>query len=114
MVSKQLFSLENLSQYVGDDPNQIKEMIKIFLDTTPPEIDLMKDFAEKQEWFEVYKLAHRMKPSIEVFAMYDLLEDVRKIEHIAHENNSDNTLLEYLDRVSTKFSEVWRLLEKEL
>ena len=46
--------------------------------------------------------------------MDDILEDIVKLKNIARENNSDNTLLEYLERLSTKFSEVLKLLKKEL
>jgi len=33
------YSIDKLLQYVGNDVNQINEMIKIFLDTIPPDID---------------------------------------------------------------------------
>lgn len=114
MENKQPFRLDKLTQYIGDDPDQIKEMIRIFLDTIPPDIELMKEFMEKEEWFEVYKLAHRIKPSFEVFAMDDILEDIKKIEHLAKENNVDYSLGDYLDHLSINFKEVTKLLENEL
>ncbi len=114
MKDSKPYCLDKLAQYVGNDESQVKEMINLFLTTIPPDIDQLKKFSEKKEWFEVYKLAHKIKPSFEVFAMDDILEDIKKIEHLAKEDNADSTLNEYLHRLSVNFESVTILLENEL
>ena len=111
---KKLYSIDRLSQYVGDDPKQIVEMIVLFLDTVPPEIIQLHHLSEKERWSEVYKLAHRIKPSFEVFAMDDILEDIKKIEHLARENNIEGSLSYNIQQLSNKFLGVTKLLRQEL
>ncbi|NQU34722.1 MAG: Hpt domain-containing protein [Bacteroidetes bacterium] len=111
---KKPYSIEKLSQYVGGDPKQIDEMIVLFLDTVPPEIIQLSQLTKQEKWPEVYKLAHRIKPSFEVFAMDDILEDIKKIEHLARENNVEGSLSYYIQQLSNKFLGVTKLLKQEL
>ena len=108
------YSIDKLRQYVGDDPDQIREMICLFLDTVPKEVIQIQNFANKKEWFEVYKLAHRIKPSFEVFAMDSILEDIKKIEHLARENNVEQSLDYYIGIFSDKLNTSVELLKTEL
>ncbi len=114
MKAGELYSIEKLAQYVGDDEVQIKEMINIFLETVPPEITELQKLTEKEQWLDVYKLAHRIKPSFEVFAMYDILDDIKKIEHLARENNTEGSLSLYIQKMATKFEIVMKQLKHDL
>lgn len=114
MVHSSLYSLEKLSQYVGNDQEQIKEMIQLFLETVPPDIDKIVVFSQQREWAEVSKVTHRIKPSFDVFEMTEILDDIKKIHQIAKENNVDNSIDNYLSRLSINFNKVTTLLKSEL
>lgn len=108
------YSLDKLSQYVGNDINQIKEMISLFLDKLPPDIDLLKKYTYSNDWQKVYEIAHRIKPSIEIFDMDSILFDIKDIEKQARENNIEGNLDTLISELSKKFSKVILLLQKEL
>jgi HPt (histidine-containing phosphotransfer) domain-containing protein len=114
MTGKKSYSIEKLKEYVGDNPTQIREMITLFLDTVPDEIVCMQKLADEKEWVEVYKLAHRIKPSFEVFSMDSILDNIKKIEHLARENNVENSLVEYIKKLSIELKEIEELLRSEL
>ena len=108
------YKLEKLSQYFADDRNQIKEMIDLFLDTIPPEIKQLEAFAEKEEWHELLKITHRIKPSFDVFEMKDILNDIKAIEKIAQKKNLEGTLNNCIRELSEKFDKINASLQFEL
>ena len=111
---KKLFSLEKLSEYVGDNKDDIKEMINVFIDTTEPEVSKLKELAEKLEWENVYKIAHKIKPSFKVFEMSEMIEIIDSIEVLASQNNKDANLDSKLNEFSKKFNEIISLLHNEI
>ena len=114
MEHKKPYTLAKLSQYVGGNKDEIKEMISIFLETIPLDINQLPELAEKQDWQSIYKIAHKVKPSFDVFAMDDILVDIRNIELLARENNKDRNLVSFIQKLMDKFSAVVILLQAEL
>lgn len=114
MIAGKPYSLDNLSEYLGNDEKQIKEMIGLFLDTIPPDVDQMIKFSDEKKWEEVYKLAHRIKPTFEVFKMMDLHTEIKTIENIARRGNEDDTLDIHIGRFLKGFNLVKDMLEYEL
>jgi len=114
MIEGKPYSLDNLSEYLGNDEDQIKEMIRLFLDTIPPDVDQMINYSDGKQWEDVYKLAHRIKPTFEVFQMHDLHAEIKTIEIIARQGNEDDTLDIHLGRFLKGFNLVKDMLEYEL
>jgi PAS domain S-box-containing protein len=65
----------------------VHKMIALFLEQVPADILKMNEFVQKQEWEQVSKLAHRMKPSIESMGIGSLKEAIREIE--SRERNNE-------------------------
>ena len=114
MDPKKPYTLDKLSQYVGGNKDEIKEMIGLFLETIPLDINKLPELAQKKEWQNIYKIAHKVKPSFDVFAMDDILIDIKNIEFLARENNKDGNLVSYIQKLMEKFSAVVVLLQAEL
>ena len=114
MNQAKLYNLDRLSQYVNNDLTQIKEMINIFLGTIPQDIDQLQKSADKERWDKVYEIAHRIKPSVDVFEMNEILIDIKRIEKLAREDDIENNLVELIKELSEKFNSVILLLQKEL
>jgi hypothetical protein len=114
MEYKKPYALDKLSQYVGGGKDEIKEMISLFLETIPVDINQLPEFVEKQEWQNIYKIAHKVKPSFDVFAMDDILIDIKNIELLARENNKDGKLVSFIPKLMEKFGAVVVLLQAEL
>ncbi len=114
MNQTKLYNLDRLSQYVGNDDNQVKEMINIFLNTVPQDIDQLQKSADKEKWDKVYEVAHRIKPSVDVFEMNEVLVDIKRIEKLARDNNIENNLAKLIKKLSEKFNSIILLLKKEL
>ncbi len=114
MGIKKPYSLHKLSAYVGGDRNEIIDMINIFIDTTSIDINKLSELAKNKEWQSVYKIAHRNKPSFDVFEMNSILGDLKIIELLAQENDKDGTLASLIQKFIYKFDEIVLLLRGEL
>lgn len=66
----------------------IHKMIALFLEQVPVDILKMNEFVQKQDWEQVSKLAHRMKPSIESMGISSLKDAIREIE--SREKNGES------------------------
>ncbi|MBC8321620.1 MAG: Hpt domain-containing protein [Bacteroidetes bacterium] len=114
MPTKQPFKLNKLSQYFGNDTTQIREMLTLFIDTVPPDIMQLQELAYKEQWEEILKITHRIKPSLDVFEMNDILEDVRKIEDIVRLNNKEENLNNYLIKLVDNVNKMKLLFLSEI
>jgi len=114
MGIKKPYSLHKLSGYVGGDKNEILDMINIFIDTTSNDINKLSELAKNKEWQSVYKIAHRIKPSFDVFEMNSILGDLKTIELLARENDKDGTLVPLIQKFIIEFDEIILLLQVEL
>ncbi len=108
------YKLEKLSQYFAGDKNQIKEMIALFLDTIPPDIDTLGKLSKQEEWNELLEITHRIKPSLDIFEMKELLVEINRIEYIAREKNLEGNLNSYILILSEKFNKIKTSLNDDL
>jgi len=114
MKLEKTYSLDKLSQYVDGDEEQIKEMIKLFLDSIPVDINELPKLSEKGDWQSIYKIAHKVKPSFDVFAMDDVLIDIKNIELLARSNNHGGNLVLCIQKFMTKFNAIVSQLQAEI
>ncbi|MFK5855426.1 MAG: Hpt domain-containing protein [Bacteroidota bacterium] len=114
MELKKLYSLDKISEYVGGDKDEILEMITLFLETIPTDIDKLPEFANNGDWQSVYKIAHKVKPSFDVFAMDDIHADLRTIEVLARNNNEDGNLVALISELIEKVNDIVLLLKAEV
>jgi|FLOH01.1.fsa_nt_gi HPt (histidine-containing phosphotransfer) domain-containing protein len=108
------YKLEKLSQYFAGDKNQFKEMIGLFLETVPPDIAILGKLAKQDKWNEILEVTHRIKPSLDVFEMNEIIIEINKIEHIAREKNLDGNLNSCIRILSENFNKISTSLNNEL
>ncbi len=107
------YSFHKLSEYVGGEKNEIINMITLFIDTIPLETNQLQELASKKDWQSIYKIAHKIKPSFDVFAMDELVADITSIELLSHNNNSNGNLVYVINKFIKKFDAIILLLAVE-
>ncbi len=103
------YSLDKLRQYVGDNEKQIREMVLLFINTIPPDLLKLNKYAAASDFENTYKMAHRIKPSFDVFDLKDIYSDIKEIEALA-KDSSDSLLLN--SKVSSFQLKVEDVIEK--
>jgi len=114
MEPKKLYSLDKISEYVGGDKDEVLEMITLFLETIPKDIEKLPHFAKNGDWQSVYKIAHKVKPSFDVFAMDEIHADLQKIELLARNNNEEGNLITLVSQLLEKVNNIVLLLKDEV
>lgn len=97
-----------------DDPEYTIEILQLFLETTPPSLEALRQFTLQEDWEEVYQTAHKLKSSLGVLQMDDLLAEVTSIEQSAKEQQKLEGIPRLLKRIVREFNLMKPMLEAEL
>jgi len=77
----QLYSLETLKDFLGQDESALKEVLKSFIETTIENIEVLKTAIKEQNHDEIKSIAHRIAPmfkQIQSNEIGELLKDLEK------------------------------------
>lgn len=88
--STKLYNLTKLLSLSRNDTAYVQKMVQIFIDQTVLSIQQIKDAYALKDLNTVYKIAHKIKPSIEGMGIDILRNDIREIEKIAHEGKDSD------------------------
>jgi HPt (histidine-containing phosphotransfer) domain-containing protein len=83
-----MIDLSYLKTTTENDPNVIKELIKLFIDQLP---DLKKNILnsyESKNWKAMKEAAHKAKSSFQIIGAYTQAEELKQMEIMAVENHN--------------------------
>ncbi|QQV03424.1 MULTISPECIES: PAS domain S-box protein [Chryseobacterium] len=94
-----LYDLKNIKTLSRGNEEFVQKMLSIFISQTEETIPLTEKAFDEKNCAEIARLIHKIKPSIEGIGIYSIKEDVKMMEILAKENN-------------TELSELYLLFEK--
>lgn len=103
------YSVNNLKEIAGDDPEFMAVVAQTFLQEIPPDLAALEEAIGNDNKELAYQFAHKMKPNIEMFGI-NLLKEITSIEswtktsknvaavegHITHVSETLHTVFEEL------------------
>jgi len=92
----------------------VKKMINIFIDTTPPEIKIIKESLANGNYVQLGATAHKIKPSIDTMGINSLMDNIRTIEKYGKEAINTNELPELVEKLEDTLNTVFDQLKQEL
>ncbi|MEZ5083815.1 MAG: Hpt domain-containing protein [Bacteroidales bacterium] len=113
MDSKRLFDLTNLAEMLGDDKKAILQMVKIFLQATPESLNELNKCFEKNDLQGVSKLAHKLKSSVDIFAVKDIKQEIRRLENNTRDNINLDEVPELVAKINLILSTTIKQVEEE-
>lgn len=82
MVEKNpVYCLDKLVEYVGNDQAVLHEMIALFIGTSKEAVDQMNQCLDEADYTAISKIAHKLKPNLDIFGIDELHEPIRELEH---------------------------------
>ncbi len=61
------------------------QLIKLFLDDTPKSLQAITTCLENENWEELYRNTHKIKPSLEMLGLQqEIIDALLQIDHYAH------------------------------
>ena len=109
-TNNQSYNLRKLKSFVGEDIAVIREMVEIFIQTNK---DLLSQIVEGQkvnDLDKIYKAAHAMKPTLDIFGLDDLYIPIREIESIGKTKNNIENLTALVEQFENRLQPILKQL----
>lgn len=95
--------LHYLTHRTKSDPKLMMEMISLYLEQTPPLINIMKHSFQKKDWDSLYSAVHKMIPSFSIMGISSDFENMaKKVQEYASTQPKTDEVLEmvlHLERI---------------
>ncbi|MEP6846859.1 MAG: Hpt domain-containing protein [Panacibacter sp.] len=101
---RQLYSLDKLRE-IDNAEDFILQVIGIFLDTVPSNMDALVKACAEKDWENVYFFAHKIKSNVILLNIDSILEDIRFTEQSAKNKINLEALpvkINFIEEVVTK------------
>ena len=103
-----------LRAYLGNDMQQVKEMLILFLDNIPADLTELTTFCRKHDFANIRKSAHRMKSSVKFFGLNEVSEMLEQMERMAGNNAIPDDIDSMSSLLNRKMENELEILRKEL
>ncbi len=88
-LDEPLFSLKKLESHSRGNKEFLLKMINIFKEEMPRSLLLLKEALKNEDWIKVSQIAHKIKPSIDLFEIGEITKVVRELESEGKKNSPD-------------------------
>lgn len=105
--------LEELS--MGDE-SMIIEMIELFLEKSPGNVDAIHRHYRDEEWKKLGEAAHKFKPTLDYMGMEETRERLEAVERLVNNGEPEDPerLKERIDEIEDQCKQAYGLLKKKL
>ena len=109
-----LYNLSQVKLFLGDDKQQLGNMITIFLNETPVMLRALNENCDSHNYEEVKFYAHKLKSSIDLFQINGLQNDIRTLEKLAVEKSDLPAIGRYVTGITGTLEVVMKEIIKEV
>lgn len=64
-----IYSLDKIEEMADGDQDFIVSVVSVFLEEVPQDLALLEEALGRQDYEQVYKLAHKIKPNVDLLGM---------------------------------------------
>jgi len=104
-------NLTYLQQMTGNDSAMMKEMIELFLSQLAEVREEIVTLLENKNWFELSRMAHKIKSSALVMGVMTMVNDMKELELLAKEGKNTDMYPDYIARFHSMSDTVKRELK---
>jgi hypothetical protein len=95
---EQYYKLNRLKELAGNDRDFMLALAEAFLEEVPTDTRLLKEAVENESYLLAYQIAHKMKPTIDVFEL-GVLSDLIDIQDWGKFQKKDEDVSMQLSKV---------------
>jgi CheY-like chemotaxis protein len=92
----QSFDINTLREYSGGDEDMEKDLIKNFINESPKNIDSILEYIKEVDFVLIKKLAHKMKPSVIMFGLYNINNCLIQVENYCEARDINSIQANYI------------------
>ena len=112
-ISHKHIDLTYLKELSNGSKEFINEMISVFMEQTPVEIENLEKYLEAKDWKSLRAIAHKMKPSFSFMGIKELDVLIKLIEEYAANETNLDQLPEMISKIKNSSNEAIKELEIE-
>lgn len=108
-----LYNLDMLRELVGDDENEIKELVNMFIELTPETLSELNNHFENKNYDGVGSAAHKLKSTIKLWDITEIKNEIVMIELNAKNNENLDKLPFLIEKLNKVITEVIAQLKED-
>lgn len=89
-----IYSLDKINEMAEGDTDFIESVIAVFLDEVPQDLQNLETAIEDQDFEKVYKLAHKIKPNVDLLGMEQTRAIALEIETLGKTPGNNRAAIE--------------------
>ncbi|NOT92508.1 Hpt domain-containing protein [Ferruginibacter sp.] len=108
LLTEKLYDLSMIEQLCRGNQDQVKKMVKVFIDQIPKSVEEIKLAYTTRDLDIVKNVAHKIKPTLSYYAIVKIEKDLRQIEALAKEGFATTELelkINKLEEITTQVVE---------
>jgi PAS domain S-box-containing protein len=113
-VPDRLLDLSKLEKMMNNKDEMVKRMLRKFKDLTPNYIDDLDKAFINQNWDELSKIAHKIKPSINLVGIDSLNTDFQNLEAFALDEKDLRSIPEIMERINSYMPYMFLEIDEKL
>lgn len=108
------YSYNTLKGFLDGDLEQIKDLVETFIESTPDIFLEMKSSVDSENWEQLSKDAHKLKSSVKLFELDEIVEEVIFVEKNAVQLNDKELLRNKYKLIFDKTNIIINKLKEDL
>jgi len=107
-------NLGRLSRAANGDEAFMRSMLQLFIDRTPAMINEMKRACENKDFEKTVRVAHRLKPSVDMIGNNKMRELIQEIHTITKDRLNCEKSPELIKKFDAQFKLIFDLITQKL
>ena len=107
-------NIDRLVKASNNDEAFIRSMLNLFIDRTPGLVNKMTEACKQKDYQQTVKLAHQLKPSVDMMGNDRLSELLFKIHEITKSESNCKRSLELIEQFNIQTKKVIGLIDEKL
>jgi len=113
-VNQCLFNLSKLRKMMNNEEELVERMLSKFSKLTPDFIQELNNNFNSQNWEQLSKTAHKIKPSINLLGINSLYSDFQQLEDYALTDNNLHLIPKIMRKINELMPIIFQQIEKKL
>lgn len=108
-----IYNLDKINEMADGDEDFINSVISVFLDEVPEDLRNLEEALAEENHEQVYKLAHKIKPNVDLLGMEQTRERALQIETLGKNEANMSEIKEIFPTLKKDINQVVAELKKD-
>lgn len=108
-----IYNLDKINEMADGDEDFINSVISVFLDEVPEDLKHLEQALEQKNHEQVYKLAHKIKPNVDLLGMDQTRERALQIETLGKNEANMSEIQQIFPTLKKDINQVVAELKKD-